>query len=155
MSPPTLCSTCRRPLPRGLDRSICFSCMPADESERSRVENQLLVLYYPPGETKFEDGTRKSNQLIAQEVLERLEQGGVLALPHTRDPYTGQRMWEAIPRGLLVHLDGEPEVTYRITSANGETRTITGADVSVVLQSGDKLETLIAEADEPHTTEAH
>jgi hypothetical protein len=33
MSAPTICAICRQPVPASQDRSVCFACLPPDESE--------------------------------------------------------------------------------------------------------------------------
>ncbi len=54
-------------------------------------------LRYPPGVTDIGDEDSgpiyKSNQDIAREILEKFENGGVLALPNTRDKVSNEFLW--------------------------------------------------------------
>jgi hypothetical protein len=66
------------------------------------IKNAYLgtTIYYPLGNTEVDDGAGgirvMDNQDLAREIAEKLETGGLPALPSTRDEH-GQRMWELDP----------------------------------------------------------
>lgn len=55
------------------------------------------VMYHPYGTLQFPDGTEVDAGDWAQQMLERKETGGSLAVPSLFDPETKQRMWEYKP----------------------------------------------------------
>lgn len=59
------------------------------------------ILRHPSGSTEYvlADGSTVviENKQLAREILERFETGGILTLPNTVDPTTGNYLWEYIP----------------------------------------------------------
>jgi hypothetical protein len=57
------------------------------------------TLYYPVGSTPDENGNPIPNQDIARDIMAKRKTGGIVAIPNTVDPETGQREWELVPGG--------------------------------------------------------
>lgn len=55
------------------------------------------LLRYPAGTHEDENGTIISNEDEAQQILEKMETGGVLTLPNTKDPVSGEYLWSYEP----------------------------------------------------------
>lgn len=58
------------------------------------------VIRFPEGVVEAAEGVFKSNYEIARELIEQILAGGNIQLPSTRDPQTGQYLWEYIPPAI-------------------------------------------------------
>jgi hypothetical protein len=63
------------------------------------------MLRHPPGSTRDEFGVIKDNADYARELLEKLEAGGTIVLPNTRDE-NGNYLWEFIPAAVNGDVPG-------------------------------------------------
>lgn len=64
------------------------------------------VIRYPDGQTEISDGRFINNQDLARQLIEKLETGGILVMPNTRDEATNEFEWIYEPPKPNGNIDG-------------------------------------------------